>query len=87
MKITAVNIKKSNANENKPRKAVASVTLDNQIVIHDIAVIKLDGRDEFVSMPNRKRKDNGEYMDIVHPINAEARKMISDSVLSAYRAL
>ncbi len=54
-------------------KAVASITIDDCFVIHDIKVI--EGNDGyFVAMPSRKTSD-GEYKDIAHPINTETRQM------------
>ena len=81
MKITDVRIRLV-AKEELKLRAVASITIDECFVIHDIKVI--DGKDGlFISMPNRKTP-NGEFKDIVHPINTETREMIKKAVLSAY---
>ena len=64
-------------------KAVASVTIDDCIAIHDIKIV--DGTDGyFVSMPSRK-SSRGEYRDIVHPINNEARAELTNAVMEAYK--
>ncbi len=49
-------------------KAVVSITLDNEFVVHDIKVIRW-GKRLFIAMPMRKAAD-GEYRDIAHPINS-----------------
>ena len=55
-------------------KAIVSITLDNEFVVHDIKVI--DGeKGLFIAMPSRRSTD-GEYRDIAHPINSETRDMI-----------
>ena len=65
-------------------KAVASITLDDCFVIHDIKVI--DGTDGyFIAMPSRKTND-GEYKDIAHPINTETRERLKTAVLEAFEA-
>ena len=82
MQITDVRLRKVNS-ENR-MKAVASVTFDNEFVIHDIKVIESqDGL--FIAMPSRKIP-NGEYKDIAHPINAETREKVQKAILEAYDA-
>ncbi len=81
MRITDIRIRLVNKEEGKLR-AVASITVEDAIAIHDIKII--DGRDGlFISMPNRKTPD-GEYRDIVHPIKNDVREMLKTEVLSAY---
>ncbi|MBR2337335.1 MAG: septation regulator SpoVG [Clostridia bacterium] len=64
-------------------KAVASITIDDCFVIHDIKVI--EGNDGyFVAMPSRKTND-GEYKDIAHPINTETRQAVIDAVINAFK--
>lgn len=63
-------------------KAVASVTFDEEFVVHDIKIIDSD-KGVFIAMPS-KRTPDGEYRDIAHPINAETRKKIQDAVISRY---
>ncbi|ANU24726.1 septation regulator SpoVG [Planococcus donghaensis] len=63
-------------------RAIASITLDDEFVIHDIRVI--DGNDGlFVAMPS-KRTPDGEFRDIAHPINSSARMKLQEAVLTAY---
>ena len=63
-------------------KAICSITLDDEFVIHDIRVI--DGNNGlFVAMPS-KRTPDGEFRDIAHPINANMRAKIQDAVLGKY---
>lgn len=81
MQITDVRVRKLNRNDGR-KLAVASITLDNEFVVHDINVIDGD-RGLFISMPSR-RMPNGEYRDIAHPITAETRQKIQDAVLNAY---
>ena len=64
-------------------KAIASITLDNCFVIHDLKVVEGNGG-LFVAMPSRKGPD-GVYRDIAHPIDPETRKQISDQVLEKFR--
>ncbi|MCD8391038.1 MAG: septation regulator SpoVG [Firmicutes bacterium] len=80
MDITDIRIKKVST-DNK-MKAVASVTFDNAFVIHDIKVI--EGKEKlFIAMPSRRTPD-GEFRDIAHPINSEARDTIEEAVLRKY---
>ncbi len=63
-------------------KAFVSITFDNAFVVRGLKVI--DGNTGlFVAMPSRRRKD-GEFRDIAHPINNETREMIEQAVLSEY---
>lgn len=63
-------------------RAIASITLDDEFVVHDIRVI--DGNAGlFVAMPS-KRTPDGEFRDIAHPINSGTRNKIQDTVLAAY---
>lgn len=80
MKITDIKIRK--LFEEGPMKAIASVTFDAQLAVHDIKII--NARDKyFIVMPSRKNADDT-YRDIVHPINAEFRAMLEKEVLAAY---
>lgn len=66
-------------------RAIASITFDEEFVIHDIRVI--DGNNGlFVAMPS-KRTPDGEFRDIAHPINSSTRGKIQDTVLSAYHRI
>lgn len=63
-------------------RAIASITLDNEFVVHDIRVI--DGNTGlFVAMPS-KRTPDGEFRDIAHPINSDTRNKIQEIILNAY---
>ena len=82
MQITDVRLRKVNS-ENR-MKAVASVTFDNEFVIHDIKVIESQNG-LFIAMSSRETP-NGEFKDIAHPINAETREKIQASILEAYNS-
>lgn len=83
MEITDIKIRKL-FKDDSPMKAIASVTFDNQLALHDIKVI--NARDKFfVVMPSRKNPD-GTYRDIVHPINADFRISLEEKVIDAYLA-
>lgn len=81
MQITDVRIRKV-AKEGK-MKAVVSITIDNEFVVHDIKVIE-GQMGLFIAMPSRKTPD-GEFKDIAHPINTEAREKIQTAILDAYK--
>jgi len=68
--------------EEEKLKAYVSITFDNCFVIRDIKVIS-GNNGLFVSMPSKKRKD-GTFKDIAHPLNNDTRKMIEESVLKEY---
>ncbi len=85
MKITDIKIKKLTPNSNTRMRGIASITLDNALVVHDIKII--EGTDRlFLAMPSRKTS-NGEFQDIVHPITPEARKMIEEKVIAKYKEI
>lgn len=83
MEITDVRIRKL-PSEGK-MKAIVSVTFDEEIVIHDIKIIE-GAESLFIAMPSRKLP-NGEFRDIAHPINAEARKKVEDAVFAKYEEI
>ena len=65
-----------------PMKAIASVTFDGQLAVHDVKIIH--ARDKFfIVMPSRKNPDET-YRDIVHPINAQFRGMLETALIEAY---
>jgi stage V sporulation protein G len=64
-------------------KAFVSITFDNAFVVRGLKVIE-GNTGLFVAMPSRRRKD-GEFRDIAHPINNETRQMIEGAVLAEYR--
>ena len=80
MVITDIKIRK--LFDEGPMKAVVSVTFDGQLALHDIKVISVREKN-FIVMPSRKNPD-GTYRDIAHPINAEFRGELEESVLRAY---
>ena len=63
-------------------KAIVSITLDEEFVVHDIKVIEGD-RGLFIAMPSRKVSE-GEYRDIAHPINSFTREAIQKVILESY---
>lgn len=80
MVITDVRVRKV-AKDGK-MKAVVSITLDDEFVVHDIKVIEGE-KGLFIAMPSRKAAD-GEYRDIAHPINSETREKIQQIILDEY---
>jgi stage V sporulation protein G len=63
--------------------AIASVVIDDQFVVHDLRVVNGD-KGLFVAMPSRKLP-NGEFRDICHPINSQARQRLQEAVLDQFR--
>ena len=80
MKITDVRVRKI-AKEGK-MKAIVSITIDNEFVVHDIKVIEGE-KGLFIAMPSKKATD-GEYRDIAHPINSATRENIQNIILENY---
>ena len=80
MQVTDVRVRKV-TKEGKMR-AIVSITLDDEFVIHDIKVIEGD-KGLFIAMPSKKATD-GEYRDIAHPINAGTRERIQSIILDKY---
>lgn len=80
MQITDVRVRK--VSKDGKMKAVVSITLDNEFVVHDIKVIEGE-KGLFIAMPSRKAGD-GEYRDIAHPINSETRDKIQSIILEKY---
>ena len=81
MKISEVRIRLKDKQDSKIR-AIASITIDDCFVVHDIKVI--EGNDgNFIAMPSRKTPE-GEYKDIVHPLNSETREMIRQTIIAEY---
>ena len=81
MKITDVRIRKI-AKDGK-MKAIVSITLDDEFVVHDIKVIEGE-KGLFIAMPSRKTA-TGEYRDIAHPINSQTREQIQEIILKEYQ--
>ena len=82
MQVTDVRVRKVTSQNRM--KAIASITIDDVFVIHDIKVIESD-KGLFIAMPSRKTP-NGEFKDIAHPINSETREKILNAILEVYNA-
>lgn len=80
MTITDVRVRK--VSKEGKMKAVVSITVDDEFVIHDIKVIEGE-KGLFIAMPSRKATD-GEYRDIAHPINSATRDKIQAIILKKY---
>lgn len=80
MRITDVRVRKI-SKEGK-MKAIVSITIDDEFVVHDIKVIEGE-KGLFIAMPSKKATD-GEYRDIAHPINSGTRDSIQRIILDAY---
>ncbi len=79
MEITEVRV---NIQDEEVLKAFVSITLDDEFVVRGLKVIQgQDGR--FVAMPARRKKD-GTFQDIAHPINRETREYMEGRILEAY---
>lgn len=81
MQITDVRIRK--VEKEGKLKAVVSITIDEEFVVHDIKIIEGE-KGLFIAMPSRKASD-GEYRDIAHPINSDTRDRIQSLILDRYR--
>ena len=80
MEITDVRVRR--IEKEGKMKAIVSITLDNEFVVHDIKVIEGE-KGLFIAMPSRKASD-GEYRDIAHPINSRTRERIQNFILEKY---
>ena len=80
MNITDVRIRRMTKEGNM--KALASVTFDGEIVIHDIKIIEGENG-LFIAMPSRKTPE-GEFRDIAHPISREAREVLQKAIFEEY---
>lgn len=80
MRITEVKVYPSR--ENGRLKAYATVVFENCFIVRDLKVIE-GHKGLFISMPSRRRKD-GTFRDIVHPLNSETRKMMEDFIINEY---
>ena len=81
MQITDVRIRK--VEKEGKMKAVVSITIDEEFVVHDIKIIEGE-KGLFIAMPSRKAAD-GEYRDIAHPINSDTRDRIQKLILERYQ--
>ena len=82
MEITGIIIRRISL-ESK-MKAIVSITFDNAFVVHDVKVIE-GANGLFIAMPSRRTQE-GDFKDIVHPINSEFREELSSAVLEKYQA-
>ena len=84
MKIGDIRIREVRNPEGK-LKAVASITIDDCFIVHDIKIFE---REEgfAIAMPSRKTSD-GKYKDIAHPLNTETRELLQDAILTEYSRL
>ena len=80
MNITDVRVRTVNTESNL--KAVASITIDDAFVVHDIKLIQGE-HGFFIGMPSRKDEIRG-FRDVAHPITTEARNQISELIISEY---
>ena len=80
MEITEIRI---SLREDNKLKAFASITLDNCFVIRGLKIIE-GAKGVFVAMPSRKRPD-GTYQDVAHPINNSTRDWMEEQIIKAYK--
>lgn len=81
MQITDIRIRR--IEKEGKMKAVVSITIDEEFVVHDIKIIEGE-KGLFIAMPSRKATD-GEFKDIAHPIKSSTREMIQNLILEKYR--
>lgn len=81
MEITDVRVRKL-SKEGK-MKAIVSITLEDEFVVHDIKVIEGE-KGLFIAMPSKKATD-GEFRDIAHPINSSTRDKIQKVIMESYQ--
>ena len=80
MRITDVRVRKMT--QDSKMKAIVSITIDDEFVVHDIKVIEGE-KGLFIAMPSKKATD-GEYRDLAHPINSATRDRIQRIILESY---
>ena len=80
MKITSIKIRRTY--QDTRLRALVSITVDDELAVHDIKVIEGE-KGLFIAMPSRKATD-GEYRDIAHPINSATRERIQNIILEKY---
>jgi stage V sporulation protein G len=80
MDITKVNIRQVEMNK---VKAIASITIDDEFVVHDLRVVEGE-KGLFVAMPSRKLP-SGDFRDVAHPINSDTREKIQSAVIAEYK--
>jgi stage V sporulation protein G len=83
MKITETRVRLVKKEDGK-LKAVASITIDDCFVVHDVKILEGNDGEYFIAMPSKKTPE-GEYKDIVHPLNTETREQIKSIVLDEFK--
>ena len=82
-KVQVTDIRIRSVEKEGKMKAVDSITIDDEFVVHDIKIIEGE-KGMFIAMPSRKASD-GEYRDIAHPINTATRERLQNMILAKYR--
>ena len=82
-KVQVTDIRIRSVEKEGKMKAVVSITIDDEFVVHDIKIIEGE-KGMFIAMPSRKTSD-GEYRDIAHPINTATRERLQNMILAKYR--
>ena len=82
MKITETRVRLVKKDDGK-LKAVASITIDDCFVVHDVKILEGNDGECFIAMPSKKTPE-GEYKDIAHPIKTETREYLISEILSAF---
>ena len=80
--MTVTEVKVYIAKDGGRLKAYATIVFDNDFIVRDLKIIEGD-KGLFVSMPSRRRTD-GTFRDIVHPLNARMRELIEKSIIAEY---
>lgn len=82
-KVQVTDIRIRSVEKEGKMKAVVSITIDDEFVVHDIKIIEGE-KGMFIAMPSRKASD-GEYRNIAHPINTATRERLQNMILAKYR--
>lgn len=80
MQITDIRVRKIQGDSKM--RGMASITIDDEFVVHDIKIIEGD-KGYFIAMPSRRSKE-GEFRDVAHPIKSETRAKLQEMILKAY---
>ena len=83
IQVQITDIRISSVDKEGKMKAVVSITIDDEFVVHDIKIIEGE-KGLFIAMPSRKASD-GEYRDIAHPINTSTRERLQSMILDKYQ--
>lgn len=84
-KIEITEVKVYPAKDGGKLKAYATIVFENCFIVRDLKIIEGE-KGYFVSMPSRRRKD-GTFRDIVHPLDSETRQMVEDEIIKEYNKL